>query len=304
MTTPEPAGSRFLAPAVVAGLGTLELKARTIVEGLLLGMHRSPYRGFSAEFAEYRPYLPGDDLALVDWKLYARTDRHFVRTFEQETNLECHLLVDVSASMGYGGGNGMTKLEYASCLAASMAWLLGGQHDAVGLVTFDHRIVDRVRPAARTAQIRSILLALERARAAGVSDTAAALGAVAGSLRKRGLVMVFSDLLSEPARVVQALKQLRSRRSEVVAFQVLDNDELTFPFERATRFHDVETDDEVLTEPSRVRDEYLTQMGEFRAQYERELRSAGIDYRLVDTSQPLDLTLLAYVTSRSRAWRF
>lgn len=293
--------SRFLLPAVVAGLGTLDLKARTVVEGLMQGLHRSPFRGYSVEFAEYRQYLPGDDLAMVDWKVYARTDRHVVRKYEDERNLDCHLLVDVSASMGYGGRAGMTKLQYASCLAASVAYLLQRQHDAVGLVTFDHQIVTRVAPSARRGHVRTLLVALERAQVGTQSNLAGPLEALAESIARRGLIMIFSDLLHEPTRVLRSLRYVRSRGMEVVVFQVLDPDELTFPFEGAARFHDVESADEVLADPGRAREGYLRQMEELTSTYRRGLRGADIDYQLVDTSQPLDLTLLTYLGGRGRA---
>ncbi|MPY86400.1 MAG: DUF58 domain-containing protein [Luteitalea sp.] len=295
-----PPSSRFLLPAVVAGLGTLDLKARTIVEGLMQGLHRSPFRGYSVEFAEYRQYLPGDDLATVDWKVYARTDRHVVRKYEEERNLDCHLLVDVSASMGYGGRAGMTKLDYASCLAASIAYLLQRQHDAVGLVTFDHRIVTRIAPSSRRGQVHALLVALERVQVGTRSNLAAPLEALADSITRRGLIMVFSDLLHAPDRVVRSLRYVRSRGMEVVVFQVLDPDELTFPFEGAARFQDVESADEVLADPARARDGYLRRMDELTRSYERELRGADIDYQLVDTSRPLDLTLLTYLAGRGR----
>src|SRR5262245_38513441 len=215
------APSRLLDPSVIARLGSMELKARTIVEGLLLGLHRSPFRGFSAEFAEYRHYLAGDDPATIDWKVYARSDKYYVKKFEAETNLECNVLVDTSASMGYGT-SGITKLEYAAMLAAAIAWLVSGQRDAVGLTSFDERIVTRLPPRAKPGQLHSILIALERLKAGARSNVAKPLRQLADTLTKRGLIVLISDLLDEPEDVVTGLRYLRARGMEVVVFHVLD----------------------------------------------------------------------------------
>ncbi len=295
-----PAASRFLSPQIVSGLGSIELKARTVVEGVLLGLHRSPFRGASVEFAEYRQYLPGDDPSTVDWKVYARSDRHYVKKFELDTNVEASLLVDVSASMGYGGRDGMTKLEYASCLAASLAYLLSGQRDAVGLSLFDARLRDHLPPSARPGQLTRLLVSLDRTVPGAVSDTGEALRQVAERLRRRGLVVVCSDLLDDTASVVRGLRLVRARGMEVVVFQILDADELTFPFERASTFRDLETGQQVLTDPRAVRDRYLAAIASMQQTYRRELRAAGIDYQLVSTSAPLDVTLLAWLGQRGR----
>jgi uncharacterized protein (DUF58 family) len=300
MPAPPPAHSaHLLDPSVVARLGNMELKARTIVEGLLLGLHRSPYRGFSAEFAEYREYMHGDDPAWVDWKVYARSDRYYVKKFEAETNLECTILLDTSASMGYGSG-ALTKLHYGSCLAAAIAWLVAGQRDAVGLTAFDERIHLRIPPRARHGHLHTLLIALERLRASSRSDVAKPLQQLADALDKRGLVVLVSDLLDEPEAVVKGLKYLHARGMDVVVFHVLDHAELTFPFEQATTFRDMESSEEVLAVPAAVRSHYLEQLGELKDVYERDLRVAGIDYTLVSTATPLDAALLTYLHARTR----
>jgi uncharacterized protein (DUF58 family) len=291
--------AHLLDPAVVARLGTMELKARTIVEGLLLGLHRSPYRGFSAEFAEYREYLPGDDPAWVDWKVYARSDRFYVKKFEAETNLECTILLDTSASMGYGAG-ALTKLHYGACLSAAVAWLVAGQRDAVGLTAFDERIHLRIPPRARHGHLHTVLLALERLRASAGSDVAKPLRQLADALDKRGMVVLVSDLLDEPAEVVKGLKYLHARGMDVVVFHVLDHAELTFPFERATNFRDMESSEEVLAVPAAVREHYLEQLAQFKESYREALSVSGIDYTLVSTATPLDVALLAYLHARTR----
>jgi uncharacterized protein (DUF58 family) len=290
---------RFLDPAVLARLGTLELRARTIVEGFLSGLHRSPFKGFSVEFAEYRQYLPGDDLATIDWKVYARTDRHYVKKFEEETNLGCHILLDVSASMGYGSG-AMTKLEYGSCLAASLAYLMNRQRDAVGLTAFDEGIVTMLPASARPGHLRSVLLTLDRLRLGSTTNVSKPLHQLADTLSKRGMVVLISDLLDEPERVIRGLKHFRFRGTDVIVFQVLDHDEIEFPFERATRFEDLETSHEVTAVPNVVREEYQRRIGGLIDLYRRELGAVGIDYHLLETSQPLELALLAYLSTRPR----
>lgn len=291
--------ARFLDPAIVARLGTIDLKARTIVEGFLTGLHRSPYKGFSVEFAEYRQYLPGDDLATLDWKVYARSDRHFVKKYEEETNLACHLLLDVSASMGYASGT-VTKLQYGSYLAGALAYLMNRQRDAFGLIAFDAGITSLVPASARTGHLRAVLLALERLKLGAHTNVAKPLHDLAAAVRRRGLVVLVSDLLDDPAQVLEGLKHFRYRGTDVIVFQVLDPDELTFPFERAARFRDMETAAEVMAVPATVRKEYLERMQAMIAHYKRELSLVGIDYCLLDTSQPLELGLMAYLMTRRR----
>jgi len=291
---------RFLDPAVIARLGSMELKARTVVEGFLSGLHQSPYKGFSVEFAEYRQYLPGDDLSTLDWKVFARTDRHYVKKFEEETNLECHVLLDVSASMAYRGGAAMSKVEYGSVLAASLAYLMHRQRDATGLIEFDDRIRGRLPASARPGHLHAILLALDKVAPGTKSDVGRPLHQLAEALGKRSLVVLISDLLDEPDSVIQGLKHLRFRGTDVIVFQVLDPHEIQFPFRSAARFTDVESADEVTADPARIREAYLEAMASLRARYEKDLRGAGIDFLSLDTSKPLDFALLAYLDTRAR----
>jgi uncharacterized protein (DUF58 family) len=299
-TTPAARELRFLDPAVIARLGTMELKARTVVEGFLAGLHQSPYKGFSVEFAEYRQYLPGDDLSTLDWKIYARSDRHYVKKFQEETNLECHLLLDISASMTYRGGAAMSKLEYASVLTGSLAFLMNRQRDAAGLMAFDDRIAFRLPASARRGHLHSLLIGLERLRPGRRSDVGRPLQQLAEALVRRSLVVLVSDLLDEPEPIIKGLKHLKARGNDVLVFQVLDPDELTFPFLGSSRFTDVESADEVTAEPANIRSAYLDALEGLRLQYERELRGAGIDYRQLDTSKPLDFALLGYLAARAR----
>jgi uncharacterized protein (DUF58 family) len=298
---PWPAYDRpFLDPAVVARLGTLELKARSIVEGFLSGLHRSPFKGFSVEFAEYRQYIPGDDLSTIDWKVYARSDRYYVKKFEEETNLDCHVMIDVSNSMAYGSG-AMTKFEYGACIAASLGYLMNRQRDAVGLTAFDENIVAMLPASSRPGHLRALLVTLDRLRPARRTDVSKPLHQLADSLVKRGMVVLISDLLDDPDAVIRGLKHFQFRGNDVIVFQVLDPDEIDFPFERATRFEDLETTEEIMAVPGAVRDHYLREIGGLIDRYRRQLGAAGIDYQLLSTKHPLELALLSYLSTRSRA---
>ena len=289
----------FLDPAVVARLGTLELKARTIVEGFLSGLHRSPFKGFSVEFAEYRQYIPGDDLSTIDWKVFARSDRYYVKKFEEETNLDAHLMLDVSGSMGYGS-TAMTKFEYGACLAASLAYLMNRQRDAVGLTAFDDKIVEMLPAGSRPGHLRNILLTLDRLKLGRETNVSKPLQQIVDSLSKRGLVVLISDLFDDPDAVIRSLKHFQFRGNDVIVFQVLDPDEIDFPFERATKFEDLETSEEILAVPALVRDHYVKEMGTLIERYRRELGAAGIDYQLLSTKRPLELALMSYLSTRSR----
>jgi uncharacterized protein (DUF58 family) len=290
---------QFLDPAVVARLGTLELKARTVVEGFISGLHRSPFKGFSVEFAEYRQYIHGDDLSTIDWKVFARSDRYYVKKFEEETNLDCQLMIDVSGSMGYGS-RGITKFEYAACLAASLAYLMNRQRDGAGLTAFDDRIVTALPASTRPGHLRNLLIALDRLEPGSRTNVSKPLHQLADSLTRRGMVVLISDLLDDPDAVIRGLKHFHYRGSDVIVFQILDPDELEFPFERTTRFEDLETSEEVMAVPGMVRGHYLEQITGLIDRYRRELGASGIDYQLLSTKQPLEMALLAYLSTRAR----
>lgn len=289
----------LLDPAIVARIGSIELIARAVVEGFLVGLHRSPFKGFSVEFSEFRPYLPGDDPTTIDWKVAARRDRYYVKKFEEETNLECHLLLDVSASMAYRS-HAVDKLRYGSFVLAALAYLMHRQRDAVALTLFDHRVVDAIPAGGRTGHLRRVLARLGRAAAGGRSDVAMPLDGLAARMRRRGLVVLVSDLLDEPGGVIEGLKHLRFRGSDVLVFQVLDPAELTFPFESAARFRDLESADEAPVVPARVRRRYLQEIEALVERYRDALRPAGIGYHLLRTDRPLDTALPAYLAARGR----
>ena len=291
----------LLDPAIVARIGSLELIARTIVEGVLVGLHRSPFQGFSVEFSEYRQYLPGDDPTTIDWKLFARSDRYYVRKFEEDTNLECHLMFDVSASMGYGS-HSVSKLQYGAFLAASLAYLMHRQRDGVGLTLFDDQVVDFVPVGTRSWHLRRLLARLSHTAVGERSDVAMPLNRLAARMTRRGLVVLISDLLDEPTGIIDGLKHLRFHGSEVLVLHTLDPFELAFPFEHAARFEDLETAEEVPAVPAQVREHYVEQIQALVERYRRELRLADIDYHLVDTARPLDTALLSYLSTRGRRW--
>jgi len=290
----------FLDPAVVARLGTLELKARTIVEGFLSGLHRSPFKGFSVEFAEYRQYIPGDALSTIDWKVYARSDRYYVKKFEEETNLDCHVMLDVSNSMSYGSG-AMTKFEYGACLAASLGYLMNRQRDAIGLTAFDEQIVSMLPSSSRPGHLRAVLVTLDRLKPAHQTNVSKPLHQLADSIVKRGMVVLISDLFDDPAEVIRGLKHFQFRGNDVIVFHILDPHETEFPFDRATRFEDLETDEEIMAVPGAVRDHYLKEIGGLIERYRRELGACGIDYQMLNTKHPLELALLSYLSTRARA---
>ncbi len=290
---------RHLDPAVVARIESLELRARTVVEGFLIGLHRSPFQGFSVEFSEYRQYMPGDDLSTLDWKVYGRSDRFYVKRFEEETNLDCRILLDVSASMAYGS-HGVTKHAYAVSLVASLAYLMHRQRDAVGLVAFDDDIATEVPVSGRPGHLRRVLAALDRLETGRRSDVARPLTRLAEALTRPGLVVVVSDLLDEPKSVLRGLRHLRSRGADVIVLHLLDPAERSFPFRRVTRFRDLETGAEVRTLASRVRARYREAMDGLVAAYERDLRLADVDYHRLDTSKPLDGALQSYLAARAR----
>jgi len=297
-----PASTRdrqFLDPAVVARLGTLELRARTVVEGFLSGLHRSPFKGFSVEFAEYRQYIHGDDLSTIDWKVFARSDRYYVKKFEEETNVDCQLMIDVSGSMAYGS-RGITKFEYAACLASSLGYLMNRQRDAVGLTAFDERVVAVLPASTRPGHLRQLLITLNRLILGSRTNVSKPLHQLAGSMNRRGMVVLISDLLDDPEAIVRGLKHFQYRGSDVLVFHILDPDELEFPFDRTTRFEDLETSEEVMAVPELVRSHYLRQISSLIERYRRELGAAGIDYQLLNTKQPLEMALLAYLSTRSR----
>lgn len=282
----------------------LELRAKAVVEGFLSGLHRSPIHGFSVEFTEYRQYTPGDDLRFLDWKLYARTDRYYLKRFEDETNLRCYLLVDLSRSMGFRSrAQEYDKAEYAKTVAATIAYFLNLQRDACGLITFDQSIRDYLPARFRTGHMHRLMMCLEQALAGTVTDLGLPLEQIARTARKRGLVILVSDLLAPVDSLEIKLGYLRSQGHDVVIIRTLDPVELTFRFSDEALFHDLESGRELYVDPESVRAGYLQKFGEHRSELQRICHSHGIDYFELTTDQPLDLALFDLLNSRLRRGR-
>jgi len=297
-TAPSAPSASFLDPAALMSIRNLELRARSVVEGFWHGLHRSPYHGFSVEFTEYRPYTPGDDPRYLDWKLVGRTDRYYIKKFEDETNLRCHLLVDASKSMTFGSRT-YTKLDYARTFAATLGYFLAQQGDATGLLTFDERVREYLPARHRPGHLRHLMLALEKPAAGTTTDLAAPLRRIAELTQKRGLIVLLSDLLAPIETLEAPLAMLTASRHEVVVFQVLDPAELNFDFTTASRFLDLETGRDLFLEPSIARTDYQRRLGEHLTAVRSICQRLGIAHVQLDTAQPLELALFDFLKVRA-----
>jgi len=286
-------------PKLLAKLKHLYLRARFVVDGVMVGIHPSRAKGFSSEFEEHREYTQGDDVRRIDWKAYGKFDRYFIKEYHEATNLKTHLLLDASASMGYAS-DGWSKFDYAATLTASLAYLMLKQQDAVGLITFSDKIEKMIPPKAVHGYFFAILKEIEDKRPKGETRTGIVLQELAGSLKKRGLVILISDLLDDPEEVIRGLKQLRSRGNDILVFHLLDRDELQFPFEEPSLFQDMEQDLRLLTDPHSIRSSYLKTINSLIEGYRRACASYLIDYSLFDTSIGLDRALVRYLTWREK----
>jgi uncharacterized protein (DUF58 family) len=296
MSAPE----KYLRPEVIRQVARLDLRAKFIVEGFLAGLHASPYHGFSVEFSEHRKYVPGDDLKDLDWNVYAKTDKYYLKKFQAETNVTGYLVMDLSASMAYTYRQELTKFEYAICLAAALGYLMIHQQDPVGLVTFDTRIQTSLPPRSKRTQLGSILSVLAGLKPSGKTAIGPCLHQLAAMIRSKGLVMLFSDLLTEPGPVLESLHHLRHRGNEVVLFHVLDEAEVHFPFDGVIEFEDVEEHGKLTIDAKGMRRDYLQAVGDFREFYRTECAKANIDYLPMDTSVSFDKALMEYLLQRQR----
>jgi uncharacterized protein (DUF58 family) len=290
---------KFLDPATVSKLASIELKARMVVEGFIVGLHRSPYHGFSVEFAEHRQYMPGDDFKHIDWKVYGKSDRFYIKQFEEETNLKAYILLDASRSMGYKS-NGISKLEYGSYLAASLAYLMLRQQDAPGLLIYDEKIRAYIPPKGARSHITPILKQLNDTIPSNQTDAAVAFHELAERIKRRGLIIVISDLLDDPDKFLLGLKHFRHRQHEVIVFQILDPFERSFEFTAEARFKDMETGRELLTDPWQIRKDYARRLEEYTGNISRVCRDSKIDYHILDTSVLFDKALFGYLAKRSK----
>ena len=292
--------TEFLKPDVVSRLANMDLRARLIVEGFIAGLHRSPYHGFSVEFAEYRQYNAGESTRNVDWKIYAKTDRYYVKVFEDETNLRATLLLDRSASMDFKGGATVTKLRYATLLGAALSYLMIMQRDAVGLVVFDEKINALVPHRSVRRHLLHLLRTLEAIEPGAKTEIAATLHEMAERIKRRGLVVLFSDLFDDPEKVLNGLKHFRHRGHEMVLFHVLDEKELTLDYGGEVQFVDKETGEKLRTQPWFLKKEYRRTVRDWISWLERECKENAIDYNLVTTETPFDQALVSYLNKRRR----
>lgn len=294
----------YFDPQILARLEGLPLRARRIVEGYVAGVHRSPYHGFSIEFAEHREYAPGDDLRYLDWKVFGRTDKFYLKQFEEETNLVCSLVLDTSESMGYQSAAApMSKLDYARCIAAALAYLVLRQQDSVGLVTFDREVRASLRASSNPSQWEPLIRVMEESSPREKTAAGAIFHDLAERIRRRGIVVVLSDLFDDVDAMLAGLKHFRHRRHEVIVFHVLDPAELEFPFDEATRFQGLEGWADLVVEPRALRRAYLDQFERYLRRVQHGCRAAQIDHVLMRTDRSLELALSSYLASRMKRSR-
>lgn len=293
-------GAQFLDPVVLSRIDNLELLARTVVDGFLHGLHRSPHLGLSLDFAEHRAYMPGDDIRRIDWRLFARTDRFFVKLFEAETSADFIVLLDVSRSMSFGSHT-VSKLDYARYLAACLTYFSQKQRDRVGLATFDHEVVEYIPPSTRHMEL--ILYALDKAEPGRPGDLVAPLRQIGENLSHRGIVLLISDFYEDPDTVLEASRHLRYRGHDLIVFHVLDPAEIDFPFEEASSFQDLESGQMIPVVPDELAEEYRRLVREHTAELERRFAARQIDYEVLNTAQPLDFALFQYLSSREKLRR-
>jgi uncharacterized protein (DUF58 family) len=293
--------SGYLDFNVIGRIDNMQLLAKVVVEGFVLGLHRSPYRGFSVEFAEYRQYAAGDEIKHIDWKVFGKTDRYYIKQFEEETNLSCYILLDASGSMSYKSDpQGLSKLEYASYMAACLSYFIMRQRDAVGLMVFDDKVRSVLPARMRQSHLKHVMATLEGIQAGGETGMAAPMHDLADGLKRKGLVILISDLLDEPESVLSALQHFRFTGHDLLVFQVMDNAELTFPFDSMTEFTDLETGLKSTVSAEGIKPVYMNELQAFLAAYEKGCADVKADYKLFNTKQPLELALSEYLFRRSR----
>jgi uncharacterized protein (DUF58 family) len=289
---------RFLNPQVIAKVGNWEMKARLVVEGFIAGLHASPHLGFNVEFAEHRQYNPGDEIRYIDWKAFAKSEKLYIKQFEEETNLRSWLMLDASASMGYGSG-AMTKLEYTCHIAAALTYIMLNQRDAVGLVTFSEQVDAYIPARAQMNHFHVLIEQMAKLQPHGETRTGKSLGDIAGRVQRRGLVIILSDLFDDPQLIATALKFFRHKKHEVIVFHIMDKDETTFPFDMPLMLRDLEDHSELAVDPQSLREAYLRQLNEHVAHIKRTCVEGNVDYVPIETTQPFDKVLVAYLGKRA-----
>ncbi|HHT9129710.1 MAG TPA: DUF58 domain-containing protein [Candidatus Brocadiaceae bacterium] len=289
-------------PVTLSKITNMELRARLVVDGVLSGVHKSPYKGSSIEFLEHKEYSPGNEIKHIDWKVLARTDKYYIKEFEEETNLKCYIFLDVSGSMGYRS-TGVSKFEYAATLAASLSYLLLNQSDFVGLISFSDRVQQYIPPRSRLAHLHVLLNALTELKTAGKSNISGILNEFVEKIGRRSLIIIISDFFDDTDKIIRQLKYFQVKKNEIILFQILDPYELTFPFETITFFESMEDDRRILTDPKAIKERYLSEINRFTEQFKQNCLENQIDYWLIDSSMPLDQALIKFLARRESALR-
>ena len=290
----------YLNPQVISRINKLDLRARLVVEGFMVGLHKSPYHGFSVEFSQHRPYMQGDNLRNVDWRVFGKTEKYFIKQYEEETNLKCYLILDCSKSMSFASPGQISKFDYASTLVASLAYLMIKQQDAVSLTLYSDKILSHLPAKSSNSFLQQILKELSITEAASKTNTSETLNNVAEKIKRRGLVVIISDFFDDIGKTLKALKHFAHQKNEVIVFQVLDPLERSFKFGKDAIFKDLETEDELTTQPYQIQKAYQEAMSEFTNKIKRECLNANFDYNLLDTSTSFDKALFGYIQKRSK----
>ena len=291
--------NKYLSNEAISKLDNLQIKAKKVVEGFIVGLHKSPYHGFSVEFSDHRSYGPGDEVRHIDWKLWGKTDRFFVKRYEEETNLKAHIIIDQSASMGYSS-HSMSKLEYSKILGASFSYMLIKNQDAVGLYMFNSKIKKTIPPRSTRSHLNLILMEMNKIKPRSQTDIAKALHECADKTHKKGLVILISDLMDNPEKILKGLKHLLYKGHEVLVFHVLDPREIDFDFKERVRFKDMESGQEIVTDPRQLKKSYQKQFNKFMNFYKQNCGKNRIDYIPIKTDQPLDTALTEYLAKRQK----
>lgn len=290
----------YLNPQIISRISSLDLRARLVVEGFMVGLHKSPYHGFSVEFSQHRPYMQGDNLRSVDWRVFGKTEKYFIKQYEEETNLKSYLILDCSKSMSYASNNQISKLDYASTLIAALSYMMIKQQDAISLTIYSDEIKKYLPPKSSNSYLQQVLKELVSIEASSKTNTADALNKVAEKIKRRGLVIIISDFFDDVDKTLKALKHFAHQKNEVIIFQILDPMERSFGFGKDAIFKDLETDEELTTQPYQIQKAYQQAMSEFTSKIKRECLNANFDYNLLDTSTPFDKALFSYIQKRSR----
>ncbi|OHB42226.1 MAG: hypothetical protein A3G70_08375 [Planctomycetes bacterium RIFCSPLOWO2_12_FULL_39_13] len=289
-------------PITLSKIANMELRARLVIDGVLSGIHKSPYKGSSIEFLEHKEYSPGNEIKHIDWKVHARTDKYYIKQFEEETNLKCYIFLDTSGSMGYKS-TGISKFEYATTLTASLAYLLLKQSDMAGLISFSDKVQQFIPPRSRLTHLHILLNALTKLKTAGKSNISNVLKEFIEKIGRRSLIIIISDFFDDTEKIIHQLKYFQFKKNEVILFHILDPYELTFPFETITFFESMEDDRRILAEPKSIKDLYISEINRFIEQFKQVCFENQIDYWLIDSSTPLDQALIKFLTRRESTLR-